>query len=159
AWAYGGKGELYQASDPMVGQEGAGASPWPRLADMLIGQKHIRSGCTAGIDGVIFAARNIGGASVSSLAPGGHGHPAVVSAVEDMLAAGLKPTRVLWHQGEADAEAGEWADVQAKSEKYRKSFLSLVESVRNLGVTAPVYVATATICNARTSAYPFAHEI
>jgi hypothetical protein len=159
-WAYAGNGSFYQASDPMMGQEGTDASPWPRLADMLIGQKHASAECPAAIDGVIIAARNFGGAFISSLAPGGDLHPVIVSSIRDMLAHGLQPTRILWHQGEAEATTTiKWSQLAATSQAYRKSFLSLLKAVRQLGLKAPVYVATTTICNSRTSAYPFAHEM
>src|SRR5262249_52424090 len=70
-WAYAGGGTSFQLSDPVAGQGGTDASPWPRLADLMLGGPHINPACPAAINRVIVAARNIGGTCIAEYAPGG----------------------------------------------------------------------------------------
>ena len=158
-WGYGGNGVFYPASDPMPGTDGTDASPWPRLADLLMGRTHISSNCQAGINRVIIAARSVGGSCISQWAPGGSLNSYLVSSIQDMLSHGLVPTRILWHQGECDAGTIPWASYSATSSAYQIAISNMLSSIRQLGITAPIYVAIATICNLRTSDNPSPHDV
>jgi hypothetical protein len=147
-YAYAGSGVFYQASDPMAGGEGSDASPWPRLASLLLGKPHINNPpCTTVTNRVFIANRAKGGTFVADWAPGGSQSTYLIAQVQDMLANGLTPTRIIWVQGEADAG-------NTTSSAYQASFLAMETSIRNLGVTAPIYIATATVCNFRDAANP-----
>jgi hypothetical protein len=81
----------------------------------------------------------VGGSSVRDWA-GPHG-PAqrAVKAQEALARVGLHVTYVLWHQGEADYEM--------HKDVYSRLFARMTEYIRSHGINAPVFVATATVCN------------
>lgn len=53
---------------------------------------------------------------------------------------GYRITSVLWVQGEKDLVIGNSA------EAYRKGFMSMVDTLRQHGVEAPVYISIASKC-------------
>ncbi len=91
-------GACTKARDALPGATGTKGSSWPRLGDKLIAGGFY--------DAVIFANIARGGSSILEWGPGGR-HNAVLLATLDALAeAGLPPTHVLLHQGEADCALG-----------------------------------------------------
>jgi Carbohydrate esterase, sialic acid-specific acetylesterase len=52
---------------------------------------------------------------------------------------GFWPSHVFWHQGEADAHYG------TSAQDYTAAFSALFQSLRQLGIAAPVYVAIASL--------------
>jgi len=123
-------GLFYRASDPLLGATGTGGSPWCLLGDHLIKAGFARS--------VLFLPLCVGGATIKEWAPGGPYHHRMTFSIGRLRDAGLSPSHVLWHQGEADVLCGSSAD------EYVKSFWSLVDSLRRFNIDAPIYVATAT---------------
>ncbi|MGY9002980.1 MAG: sialate O-acetylesterase [Rhodospirillales bacterium] len=47
---------------------------------------------------------------------------------------------MLWHQGESDARA------KTEPKRYKRDFARMLREIQKLGVGAPVFVATATVC-------------
>src|SRR5262245_53922583 len=123
-------GLYYRARDPLLGATGEGGTPWCLLADGLI-----RDGFA---DSILLCPLNVGGASVGEWAPGGPYHHRLSYAVARLRHAGFAPSRVLWHQGEADALYG------TSQEAYMRSLRALVASLRELDIGAPVHVAIAS---------------
>ena len=81
----------------------------------------------------------VGGSSVRDWAgPDGPSQRAV-RANEVLGRIGLHVTHVLWHQGEADYEM--------HKEVYARLFARMTDYIRANGINAPVFVATATVCN------------
>lgn len=124
-------GKCYRAEDPLLGSTGDRGSVWTRLGDALIESHRFKQ--------VVIVPIGVGGSSVRDWA-GSHG-PAqrAVLAQEALSRVGLHITHVLWHQGEADYEM--------HKEVYSRLFANMTEYIRSHGINAPVFVATATICN------------
>jgi hypothetical protein len=124
-------GKCYRAEDPLLGSTGDRGSVWTRLGDALVESGRFRQ--------VVIVPIGVGGSSVRDWA-GPHG-PAqrAVQAQEALARIGLHVTHVLWHQGEADYEM--------HKEVYSRLFERMTEYIRSHGINAPVFVATATVCN------------
>ena len=138
-------GACYRATDPLPGASGVDGSIWSRLGDKLASANPGKS--------IVIAAIGEGGSSVADWATGGWLNSRLVNAVNSLSASGYTITAMLWHQGETDV--GDISTGFPSAEWYRDKFLSMLGSVRVLGVTAPIYVAKSTICNMRASAsYP-----
>lgn len=124
-------GLCYHARDPLLGASGSGGSVWPILADSLI---------EAGLfDNVIIAPIAVGASTVAQWAPGGLLHSRLVSAMAAMRNAGLAPTHVVYHQGEADAGRG------TSKQDYKASLEAVLRSIRE-GTTSPILVSVVTRC-------------
>lgn len=121
----------YVAQDPLLGATGTAGSAWSRLGDKLV-----RSGA---YDRVLIAPIAVGGSRVQAWAPEGLHFPRLAAVQKAMASKGLKPTHVLWHQGEGDAR---WTT----KDDYVDRFTRMLEGLRRLGIDAPVYVATASVC-------------
>ncbi len=126
-------GRLLPAADPLPGADGVGGSVWTRLGNDLL---------TAGMyDRVVFVPVAVGGTEIADWTPEVKKHfERVEKAVRDVQAAGLQFTHLLWHQGESDA----YKHIDPAS--YRLRFMNMLKRIRELGVTAPIYVAVATRC-------------
>jgi hypothetical protein len=81
----------------------------------------------------------VAGSAIAMWAPGGVLHPMLLAELA-ALPGQLRPTHVLWVQGEADFALGTSADA------YRAGFFRLLKSLRDAGVAAPVYAAVSTRC-------------
>lgn len=125
-------GRCYQTQDPLLGPDGLGGSVWGRLGDALVSEGLYRR--------VLIAPFGIGGTEIVRWAPGGDLHVRVEKTARMLAAAGIRPTHVLWHQGESDVAA------DTPPEEYVARFQSLVTALADLGVDAPVFPAQATHC-------------
>lgn len=124
-------GRCYVARDPLLGASGQEGSVWSRLGDKLI---------RAGVyERVLIAPIAVGGTRVHTWTPDGLHFPRLIKVQEAFASQGLKPTLVLWHQGEADAK-------HTTKEEYVERFTRMLEGMRSLGIDAPVYVAIASVC-------------
>lgn len=123
--------KCYVARDPLLGATGTGGSVWSRLGDKLV-----RSGA---YERVLIAPIAVGGSRVQAWAPEGLHFSRLVAVQKALASQGLKPTHVLWHQGESDAR---WTT----KEEYVDRFTRMLDGLRGLGIDAPVYVATASVC-------------
>lgn len=124
------KGTVYDGKDPLVGPTGGGGSVWTRLADMMID-----SGMA---DSVTITAIAVGATDIASWAEGGFLHGMLTESIDRMLADGIVPDYILWHQGESDNIAN------TSVENYVKRFESIRKVFRDRGITAPIYIAVAS---------------
>lgn len=124
-------GKCYVAASPLLGATSEGGEFLTLLADELIAAGTYR--------GVIIAAAAHGGSPVSRWRRNGDLNERLLSTLKT-LPSGYKVTEVVWHQGERDFELMTPADL------YAASFNSLVETLRESGVDAPVFAAIATWC-------------
>ena len=88
------KGTVYDGKDPLVGPTGGGGCVWTRLADMMID-----SGMA---DSVTITAIAVGATDIASWAEGGSLFGMLTESIDRMLADGIVPDYILWHQGESD---------------------------------------------------------
>ena len=80
------------------------------------------------------------GNTVEQWARGGHLNAVLVDALGKIKADGYAITHVLWDQGELDYSLG------TSERAYRERFLSMIDTLRGKGVTAPVYLSIASKC-------------
>lgn len=126
-------GNCYQARDPLLGASGSGGNFATILADRLIAD--------GAFDRVIVAPIAMGGTTIEQWADEGRFRPRILVLVRRLFDAGLKPTYILWHQGENNAGEG---DLHGR--QYRMRLLEVVSTFRRYGIAAPFFVALATKC-------------
>ena len=127
------RGRCYRAEDPLPGTTGDRGSIWTRLGDLLV-----RSGR---YDRVVFIPIGVGSTTIEEWAPGGYLHGRVINTIRESRALGLGITHLFWVQGGSEPRSeGDGANI----ERYRERFLAMVGSIRDEGVTAPVFVAVST---------------
>ncbi len=129
------QGHCSMAASPLLGATGQGGEPWTLLADQLI-QAH------SGIDNVIIAPIVVAASGISRWVPGGDIDQQLLQDVR-ALQSTYRTTHVIWLQGETDFAAG------TPQERYRSSLLSVIKTLRSVGVRAPVFVSVATRCGAQ----------
>ena len=124
-------GGIYDARDPMLGNDNAGGSWLGRLGDRLV---------SAGTyDRVIFIPVAVGGSSVLSwLPPSGKDSEYLYVAFRRAAAVGLDVTAVLWQQGEADNAYG------METSTYAGHLNAVIAGVRSEGWVAPWLLAKST---------------
>jgi hypothetical protein len=126
-------GKCYAAASPLLGATGEGGEFLTLLADRLVADGLYRN--------VVIVSSAMGGTAIAKWRRGG-----VLNTMMQRVIAGLpsgyKPTHVLWVQGEADFVEG------TSAETYTRSFRSLVETLSEAGVKAPIFLAIATNCGA-----------
>nr|WP_064804321.1 MULTISPECIES: sialate O-acetylesterase [unclassified Rhizobium] len=120
------------AASPLLGSTNTKGEYWT-----LLGNKVIASGQN---DSVVLAPLAYGGSEVARWATGGDLNPVLVDTVKQLQDSGYRITSVLWVQGEADLVMG------TTSEAYQKHFMSMVDTLRQHGVEAPVYISIASKC-------------
>ncbi|KEC75585.1 hypothetical protein RLPCCGM1_c0964 [Rhizobium leguminosarum bv. phaseoli CCGM1] len=91
-------------------------------------------------DSVILAPLAYSGSEVARWAAGGDLNAVLVETMKQLQASGYRVTSVLWVQGEKDLVIGTTA------EAYREYFLSMVDTLRQHGIEAPVYISIASKC-------------
>jgi hypothetical protein len=126
-------GKCYLAQEPLIGPTNYRGNFVTRLASKLVDRGAYQV--------VIVAPIAVGGTKVQDWAVGGFLNRRVVVAIKRLHDAGLQPTHVLWHQGEAN--------VADDPQQYASAFLSVFSTIRRNGVYAPIYVAEATICGGK----------
>ncbi|MBP7737022.1 MAG: hypothetical protein KA369_13675 [Spirochaetes bacterium] len=128
-------GRCYRAVDPLLGATGDGGSVWSRLGDLLI---------DGGLyDRVIFIPIGVGTTTIEEWTRGGYLHRRITNAIEQSRACGLAITHLFWVQGGSEPRTGG----RANTERYKKNFTAMLRSIRDHGVTAPIYLAIATYCD------------
>jgi len=124
-------GRCYMASDPLLGASGRAGSVWT-----LTGARLLETGK---YDHIIFVPAGMTASQISEWAEGGRFNP-MLSDVIRRATKRYKFTHVVFHQGETDAR------IKTTGEEYKKNFLSMVQTIRGLGVDAPVYVSVTSFC-------------
>jgi len=125
-------GKCYVAASPLLGSTGSAGEYWTRLGNLLI--------ASGKFDSVVLAPLAFSGSVVERWAKGGDLNKLLVDTTGQIRSAGYHVTDVLWVQGEADYVKG------TSSDAYRDRFISMVDTLREQGVKAPVYISTATKC-------------
>jgi len=136
-------GSCFVAASPLLGSDGTRGEYWTLLGNLLVD--------TGAFDTVVLAPVAVNGSLVSRWARGGDLHSVMLDALAHLRKAGYRVTHMLWHQGEADYVAG------TSEGDYRQRFLSLVDALRGLNVTAPVYVSVASKCLEASNGGPRTH--
>ncbi|MBB6221388.1 hypothetical protein GGE66_002358 [Rhizobium leguminosarum] len=124
--------QCFIAASPLLGSTDTKGEYWT-----LLGNKLIASGQN---DSVILAPLAYSGSEVARWAAGGDLNPVLVDTMKQLQASGYRITSVLWVQGEKDLVIGTTA------EAYRQRFMSMVDTLRQHGVGAPVYISIASKC-------------
>ncbi|MDM9644990.1 sialate O-acetylesterase [Rhizobium sp. S163] len=125
-------GHCFTAASPLLGSTDTKGEYWTDIGNSLI--------ASGRYDNVIIAPVAYSGSEVARWAEGGDLNPVLAESTKKLHDAGYRVTNVLWVQGEADFVLG------TSSEIYEQRFLSMVGTLRGLGVAAPVYISVATKC-------------
>jgi len=133
--------KCYEAKDPLLGATATNeykGSVWTRLADKVIEEGLYES--------VVIKTVAVAGTSIASWTTEGKGygwgkqyhgnyHQRVLNAYTELKALELEPTHICWVQGESDTTN------KTTTLEYKKRFLNIRESLRKVGMTAPIYIA------------------
>jgi hypothetical protein len=125
--------KYYRAADPLPGASSAEGAIWSRLGDRLVESGRFGS--------VLFVPIAYCGSYIAEWAPGGTCHRRLQFAIKRISSVGLVPDILCWHQGEAEANLTSMSTAQ-----YRQHFLTMLQSIREAGIDAPIFVATSTLC-------------
>ncbi|NEJ95855.1 sialate O-acetylesterase [Rhizobium ruizarguesonis] len=120
------------AASPLLGSTDTKGEYWTLLANQLI--------ASGQYDSVILAPLAYSGSEVARWATGGDLNPVLVDTVKQLQDSGYRIASVLWVQGEKDLVIGTTA------ETYQEHFISMVDTLRQHGVEAPVYISIASKC-------------
>ncbi|MDX6001354.1 sialate O-acetylesterase [Rhizobium leguminosarum] len=120
------------AASPLLGSTDTKGEYWT-----LLGNNLIASGQN---DSVILAPLAYSGSEVARWATGGDLNPVLVDTMKQIQDSGYRITSVLWVQGEKDLVMG------TSAEAYQEHFMSMVDTLRQHGVEAPVYISIASKC-------------
>ena len=149
-------GNCEQLRDPIswVSTEygGYAGSVWSRLGPKLV--------ANGSFDNVLIISVAHGGVRVKSYLPGSviadtALHDLMLQAIDAIHAKNFTITHILWHQGESDTYVGEnklarfpydYFLHETTTEEYIRDFKIMLASIRDRGVTAPIYPAVATAC-------------
>ncbi|RFB93675.1 hypothetical protein B5K11_14300 [Rhizobium leguminosarum bv. trifolii] len=124
--------QCFIAASPLLGSTDTKGEYWT-----LLGNELIASGQN---DSVVLAPLAYSGSEVARWAAGGDLNSVLVETMKQLHDSGYRVTSVLWVQGEKDLVIGTTA------EAYREYFLSMVDTLRQHGVEAPVYISIASKC-------------
>lgn len=122
----------FVAASPLLGSTDARGEYWTRLGNLLIASKKL--------DTVVIAPLAFSGSEVARWARGGDLNALLIETAKQLREAGYRVTDVLWDQGELDYVMGTSTDA------YREQLLSMVDTLRQHQVSAPVYVSIASKC-------------
>lgn len=123
-------GHCYRAASPLLGVDGQSGEMWT-----LLGTRLVQSGLHRT---VVLIPVAVGGTAVRRWAAGGDLHATLVAAIHEALAR-YTITGVLWVQGETDLALG------TPESQYRSSLKSLIDTIRALGVRAPVFITRCSV--------------
>lgn len=124
------EGKCYTAASPLLGATGEGGEFLTPMADQLVKEGVYKK--------IILISSGIGSSPIVRWKAGGY--------LNNMLLATLKAisnykiTDVVWHQGETDFE------LLTSIRNYVDAFHSIMGSLENSGVSAPVYISVSTKC-------------
>lgn len=125
------QGRLYRYEDPALGGQGRQGSVWGRLGDRLVSQNLY--------PGVIFALAGAHGKTVRQLSEGPH-YEYFLEHYRALRKSLGRVDAILFHQGEANHRHKQAGD-------YERQFLAFYRKLRADGVTAPLYLSQASLCN------------
>lgn len=125
-------GQCFIAASPLLGSTDTRGEYWTLLGNLLIESGKFNS--------VVIAPLAFSGSEVERWARGGDINGLVIETAKLLRDARYRVTDVLWVQGESDYVKG------TSAEAYRERFLSMVDTLRQEGVNAPLYVSVASKC-------------
>ena len=132
-------GRCYLAESPLLGATGADGE-WIALT----AKKLIDEGV---YEKVIVVSSGIGGTPIERWADGNDLNSMLLEVLQT-LRNDYRVTDMVWHQGESDRS-------DTHTEVYETYFLSMLNSIKAVGINAPVFVSIASICGAEGSwTYP-----
>lgn len=135
-------GKCSIAASPLLGATGDGGEFLTMLADRLVDDGLYRT--------VVVISSGVGASPISRWAQHGDLN-ASLSVRLRQLAANYRVTHVIWHQGETDLANATAADA------YKAAFESVVGTLGEAGIEAPVFTSVSTRCSAAwTAANPIA---
>jgi len=137
------QGNLLPLKDPLKGANGDGGSVWSRLASLLLENNFTEE--------IIIAPAAIGGSSIEQWIPGGDLNYLINETVNSLQNNNLEITHVLWHQGESNHTAKN-PNISAVQNaiNYKNNFMLLVNHLRDLNVTSPIFIAQTTRCGSQS---------
>ncbi len=129
------EGTCFAAASPLLGASAEKGEFLTLLADKLVSDGVYRS--------VVIVSAGIGSSPIARWQRDGDLNEKLKATLKE-LSARYKVTDVVWHQGESDF------DYSTSTKVYLKSFASLLETLTESGINAPVFTAIATRCMAGT---------
>ena len=123
-------GRCYVAASPLLGATGEEGEFLTPLSDKLIDNGTYKS--------VVIISSGIGGTPLARWQIDGDLNEMLINTLSGIK--NYKVTEIIWHQGETDF------GISLNTKMYEKSFNSLKESLIDIGVTAPYFIAVATKC-------------
>jgi hypothetical protein len=129
-------GSCHVASSPLLGASGEDGEFITPLADKLIQDGIYQS--------VVIIASGIAGTPISRWQRDGDLNEMALAVTRE-LQTQYKITHIIWHQGEADYIN------KTSMKNYIKSFNSLVETLRESNVVAPIFISIASKCGGKSA--------
>lgn len=120
------------AASPLLGSTDTRGEYWTLLGNLLI--------ASGKFDNVVIAPLAFSGSEVARWMRGGDINGLLVETARQLQDVGYRVTDVLWTQGEIDYVRG------TSTETYSERFLSMVDTLRQQGIDAPVYVSITSKC-------------
>ena len=124
-------GKCYVAGSPLLGTTGSAGESWT-----LLGSKLLKAGS---FGKVILVPAGINGTPISRWQKGGDLNEMLMG-VLDAVRKRYRITHILWHQGEVDFM------IKTGEGDYQRMFGSLLSSIRDRGIEAPMFASVATKC-------------
>ena len=124
-------GRCYLAASPLLGATGTGGEFLTTMSAMLL-----KAGKYSQI---VLVPAGVGDSAVVSWQAGGPLNAMLLDVIAKVRREYVI-THLIWHQGESDQER------KTEAWRYVDRFESMLESVRDLGVDAPIFTAIATKC-------------
>jgi hypothetical protein len=125
-------GRCYVAASPLLGTTSVEGESWTLLGNKLIER--------SAFDTVILVPAAIGGSSIVRWQQGADLNTMLLGVLAGLKSSSYTPTHILWHQGESNFVEG------TSAQDYTRMFQSLLTSIRQQGVHAPIFVSVATRC-------------
>lgn len=132
-------GKCFVASSPLLGSGGPEGEFITPLADDLVANGTYKS--------VIILAAAIPQTDISRWKAGADLNGMMLQTITG-LQGRYKITDIVWHQGEGDKFLG------TSREVYVESFNSMLQSIRDAGVAAPIFIAVASFCGTSAAWMP-----
>jgi hypothetical protein len=123
------EGRCFLASSPFLGAEGTLGESWTSLGHRLVQGNVYRR--------VIFIPAGVGSTPMLRWARGGDLNRMLVGVIRD-AGAHYTISGVLWHQGETDYR------LRTGKDAYESQLRSLISSIRDAGVSTPIYISAAS---------------
>lgn len=134
-------GRCYEAMDPLLGATGTGANFATALGDLLVTSGQFKT--------VVLVPIAVGSSPLRAWIPNGQFNHRIYRTAERLAKVSLKPTLVLWQQGEANT-----LDDDPGGKFYANGLESVVWSFREAGINAPFLVARSTTCGSINKSAP-----